>query len=128
MSGCPFCHINKDDILFSNEYCYAIFDRYPVSQGHILVIPHRHAETYLDLTIPEKIAILQLAEPCLYFLSDKYNPDGYNVGMNIGESAGQTVMHCHVHLIPRYNGDMNDPRGGVRGVIPKKRVYTHKPK
>jgi diadenosine tetraphosphate (Ap4A) HIT family hydrolase len=126
MSGCPFCPTNESNRLISNNYCYAIFDRYPVSDGHILIIPHRHVSSYFDTTGDEKDAIRNTIELCKQLLDQQYRPDGYNIGINIGEPAGQTVMHCHVHLIPRYVGDLNDPRGGVRGVIPKKRIYTHK--
>lgn len=126
MFGCPFCHINEDNILDRDDLCYAIWDQYPVSPGHVLIIPYRHIASYFDMIEPEKISLFQLIDTCKKIVDKEYSPDGYNIGINIGEPAGQTVMHCHVHLIPRYSGDLKDPRGGVRGVIPEKRIYTNK--
>nr|WP_315990303.1 HIT family protein [Desulforamulus aquiferis] len=106
-----------------NDLAFAIYDKYPVNQGHILIIPKRHFGNYFDSTKEEREAILNLLEECKVFLDKEYSPDGYNIGINIGEAAGQTVWHLHVHLIPRYRGDIENPRGGVRGVIPDKRIY-----
>lgn len=121
--NCPFCHQEELGIIMENELAFAIYDKYPVNEGHILIITKRHVADYFDTTHEEKLAILELIEKSKTVLAEEYSPNGYNIGINCGEVAGQTVMHLHVHLIPRYKGDMDDPRGGVRGVIPDKRVY-----
>lgn len=105
------------------RFLYARFDKFPVSPGHTLIIPFRHAETWFDLTIAERREVLELIDQVKAYLDGEYSPDGYNIGMNCGESAGQTVPHAHIHVIPRYNNDMDNPRGGVRGVIPGKQQY-----
>ncbi|WP_457644295.1 HIT family protein [Persephonella sp.] len=120
---CPFCEPPPDEIILNNELCYARFDKFPVNKGHILIIPFRHFDNYFDATKKEKVAIIELIDEVKKFLDMNFKPDGYNIGINIGESAGQTIFHVHVHVIPRYKGDMNNPKGGVRGVIPEKRVY-----
>lgn len=106
-----------------NELAYAIFDSFPVNEGHTLIIPKRHAETYFDLTKEEAAAMQELALEVKKMLDEKYHPDGYNIGLNCGEWAGQTVMHCHMHVIPRYKGDIENPRGGVRKIIKNKVPY-----
>ncbi len=123
MSTCPFCNIPEKNILFKNDLAFAIFDKYPVSKGHILIIPFRHVETFFETSKEEKIAILDLIDKAKEYLDKKFSPDGYNIGVNVGKAAGQTVFHLHVHVIPRYKGDVEDPTGGVRGVIPEKRIY-----
>ncbi len=120
---CPFCNIKQDQIIKENKYAYAIYDKYPVSEGHILVISKNHIRDYFCASKEEKEAVFSLMEECKEILDEKYNPDGYNIGLNCGVEAGQTIMHLHLHLIPRYEGDIDDPTGGVRGVIPEKRVY-----
>ena len=97
--------------------------KYPVTKGHTLIIPNRHVSSYFDLTDEEKEDLFNLLEEVKAHLDEQYRPDGYNIGINDGVVAGQTIMHVHIHLIPRYAGDMENPRGGVRGVIPRKRVY-----
>lgn len=89
----------------------------------MLIIPHRHFADYFDATEEEKNAIWGLVDETKVFLDERLSPQGYNIGINVGEPAGQTVMHLHIHLIPRYVGDMSDPKGGVRGVIPEKQKY-----
>ena len=126
MNNCPFCNIDENLIIKKNELCYAIYDKFPVNQGHILIIPFRHFSSFFDSTKEEKIAIFDLLDECKKILDEKYKPDGYNIGINIGHYAGQTIFHLHVHLIPRYKGDIDNPRGGVRGVIPEKRIYNSK--
>jgi diadenosine tetraphosphate (Ap4A) HIT family hydrolase len=118
---CVFCQIN--DIVLENELAIAFYDKYPVNKGHLLIIPKRHVEQYFDLTDQERSAIDQLLFEGKKIIDEQYQPDGYNIGINCGEAAGQTVFHVHVHLIPRFKGDMEDPRGGVRGVIPEKQIY-----
>ncbi|QSZ67035.1 HIT family protein [Methanofollis aquaemaris] len=120
---CPFCNPAPGEIVLGNDLAYARADRYPVSPGHILVIPRRHVPTFFEATDAEKMAVLELVSRCRDQIEETYHPDGYNIGVNVGAAAGQTVMHLHVHLIPRYAGDDPDPRGGVRGVIPEKKGY-----
>ena len=100
-----------------------MLDNYPVSEGHTLLIPKRHCETFFDLSDVENQYFIATLNVVKGILDGRYNPDGYNIGMNCGEAAGQTVMHCHIHIIPRYKGDCENPRGGVRGVIPSKQQY-----
>ena len=126
MDNCPFCNVSKNQIIAKNSLCFAIFDKYPVNKGHILIIPFRHFSNFFDATIEEKISILELLEICKKILDEKYKPDGFNIGVNVGKYAGQTIFHLHVHLIPRYKGDIENPTGGVRGVIPEKRIYNLK--
>ena len=127
MEKCPFCDIDKlideDRIIYQDSTWIAILDNYPVSKGHTLLIPKRHCETYFDLNFIELESVGVTIGVIKRLLDTKYKPDGYNIGINCGEAAGQTVMHCHIHIIPRYNGDCENPRGGVRGVIPEKQHY-----
>ena len=118
---CIFCQMK--DYILENELAYAIYDKYPVGKGHMLFIPKRHVKDFFDITKEEREAIFELIDEGKKLLDEKYSPDSYNVGINCGEHAGQTIMHVHVHLIPRYIGDMKDPTGGVRGVIPYKMKY-----
>ena len=120
--GCLFCN-NLRDVIYENTYIYAIYDKFPVSDGHVLLITKRHCVSYFDATPAEKLAIDEGIMVLKKRLDDRYHPNGYNVGINNGEAAGQTILHLHVHLIPRYNNDVLDPRGGVRGVIPSKQKY-----
>ncbi len=120
---CPFCSPSIEDIILENELCYARFDKFPVSNGHMLIIPFRHFDNYFDAIKEEKISILDLIDKVKEFLDNEFKPDGYNIGVNIGKSAGQTVFHVHIHVIPRYKGDVNNPKGGIRGVIPDKKIY-----
>ena len=120
---CPFCNPSADEIVAKNDLCYARWDGYPVSTGHLLVIPFRHVADYFSLTAEEKHAVLALVDECKEVIEENLSPAGYNIGFNVGTAAGQTVMHCHCHVIPRYVGDVRDPKGGVRGVVPGKRGY-----
>lgn len=119
----PFLARPESEHLASNELAFAIFDLYPVSEGHVLVIPRRRIATWFDATKDEQHALFALVDEVKRLLDVRFRPDGYNVGFNAGEAAGQTVPHLHVHVIPRYRGDMDDPRGGVRHVIPSKGNY-----
>jgi diadenosine tetraphosphate (Ap4A) HIT family hydrolase len=125
--GCLFCELPEADaqrIVQENQFAYAVRDGFPVTEGHTLVIPKRHVRDYFGLTQPELNAINQLLHEQKSVLDrGDANISGYNVGMNCGESAGQTVFHCHVHLIPRRDGDVENPRGGVRHLIPGKGFY-----
>ena len=118
---CVFCNIAN--VVIENDLSLAFYDKYPVTEGHILIIPKRHTANYFELTKEELNSINELLLECKTILDDKFQPDGYNIGVNCGETAGQTVFHCHVHLIPRYKGDIENPRGGVKGVIPDKCIY-----
>ncbi len=120
---CPFCDIDNLNIVLKNDHCFAVFDKYPVNKGHMLIIPFRHFGSFFDATKDEILAIYELLIDAKNYLDKKYSPDGYNVGVNIGRVSGQTIMHLHVHLIPRYKGDIENPIGGVRGVIPSKMIY-----
>ncbi len=124
-SICPFCNPDSDrTILLENEYAFAMLDKFPVNEGHTLIIPKRHTADYFDLSTEEQSHCWFMLNKAKLILVEKFNPDGFNVGINVGESAGQTIHHVHIHLIPRYKGDVEDPRGGVRGVIPEKREYS----
>ena len=122
---CVFCNIinEKKEIILENNLAVAFYDSFPVSEGHVLIIPKRHCVTYFDLTSEEMTAILSLSKEVREFLNNKYHPDGYNICFNAGVDAGQSVMHCHMHLIPRYKGDCDNPRGGVRKIIKNKSKY-----
>lgn len=122
-TACPFCKPDSASVIASNDLAIAIQDAFPVTQAHTLVIPRRHAETYFDVTPEERLALWDLVEQVKHTLDDFKQPDGYNIGVNVGTAAGQSVMHLHIHVIPRYVGDMEDPRGGVRHVIPEKGKY-----
>jgi diadenosine tetraphosphate (Ap4A) HIT family hydrolase len=118
IGDCVFCQREKLKIIAENELALAFPDICPVSEGHSLLIPKRHLETYFDATPEEHAALSSLAGQVRQILDQQFSPDGYNIGANIGWAAGQTVFHFHLHLIPRYSGDVADPRGGVRKVIP----------
>lgn len=120
---CPFCSLPQDRIISENESTVAIRDEYPVSKGHILIIPKRHVESLFDCHPDEKAGFFQALEDAKVALDEEFSPDGYNIGINDGAAAGQTIMHLHIHLIPRYIGDTEDPRGGVRWVFPEKAKY-----
>lgn len=123
MDKCVFCNIDKSRILFETTEWVAMFDAYPVTPGHVLLIPKEHYETFFDLPDRLKESLNLRLNDVKKLLDDKFHPTGYNIGVNCGQSAGQTVMHCHIHIIPRYNGDCENPRGGIRGVIPEKQKY-----
>lgn len=119
--NCPFC--NPDGILLENDLAYARPDKYPVNPGHLLIIPRRHVADFFLATTDEKTALMSLLDEAKHYLDGKHAPAGYNIGINVGEVAGQTIPHVHLHLIPRYHGDVENPRGGVRGVIPARQSY-----
>lgn len=111
---CPFCTLPPERIIDSNEYGLTIRDGFPVSTGHTLIIPKRHIGSWFGINADEQLGLLDLLARAKILLQDELSPDGYNIGINDGPSAGQTVPHLHMHLIPRYKGDQDDPRGGVR--------------
>jgi diadenosine tetraphosphate (Ap4A) HIT family hydrolase len=121
---CPFCNPDAErELILESATAYAIFDKFPVNNGHTLIIPKKHCSDYFELSFKEQAACWYMLNKAKEILIQKFNPDGFNIGVNINESAGQTVPHVHIHLIPRYNGDVKEPRGGVRGVIPEKKNY-----
>ena len=120
---CPFCRLGKGRIRLQCEFALAFLDGFPVTPGHTLVIPKRHVASLFELPEEEQAAVLRLVAQVRVMLVAELNPDGFNVGINDGTSAGQTVMHAHVHVIPRRHGDVADPRGGVRWIIPDKAAY-----
>jgi len=120
---CPFCNLQKSRVILDNDHAIAIYDGYPVTPGHSLIIPKRHISSFFEATREEQTALLDLLAEVRERLLAEHNPDGFNIGINDGAAAGQTVMHLHIHLIPRYDGDMSDPRGGVRWIFPDKAAY-----
>lgn len=126
---CPFCNPNTErELLLESATAYAMFDKFPVSKGHILIIPKRHCSDYFQLNFKEQSACWFIMNKAKEILKKTFSPDGFNIGINVNESAGQTVSHVHIHLIPRFTGDVENPEGGVRGVIPGKRYYSLKEK
>ena len=120
---CPFCTLPTERITDSNKFGVVIRDGYPISAGHTLIIPKRHVGSFFETTQDEKLALLALLESAQKELKKVLNPPSFNIGINDGKEAGQTVPHLHIHLIPRYESDMTDPRGGVRWIIPEKAKY-----
>ena len=120
---CPFCTPDPSRVIMTGPLCIAIEDGYPVSRGHSLIVPRRHAHSFFELSPPEEAAILAMVRQTKTILDNKYAPEGYNLGINDGAAAGQTIMHVHLHVIPRYRGDRPDPRGGVRWIFPEKADY-----
>jgi diadenosine tetraphosphate (Ap4A) HIT family hydrolase len=120
---CIFCTIDKSRVITENDNCIAFYDKFPVSKGHILVIHKKHEADYFNLNAQEQSEIWNFTNEIKSFLEQKFEPNGFNIGINIGPAAGQTIFHCHIHIIPRYDGDIKNPRGGVRGVIPDKMNY-----
>ena len=124
MNDCVFCNLDESRIESENDLALSFKDLYPVTDGHTLVIPKRKVQSFFDLTEEETAAMFELLHLQKEDLKNKDSSiTGFNIGINDGEDAGQTIMHCHIHLIPRRSGDMEDPSGGVRGVIPEKQSY-----
>ena len=126
---CIFCKVIKEELQFENKLAYSSIDSYPVSKFHSLIVPKRHVQEYFELSAEEVQAchelILKTKEK---ILKVDTTVKGFNIGTNSGKTAGQSIMHCHIHLIPRREGDVNNPQGGVRSVIPLKQHYTRKNK
>jgi diadenosine tetraphosphate (Ap4A) HIT family hydrolase len=125
-TNCPFCTLPESRIIAANPHALVIRDGFPISPGHTLIIPRRHVGSFFDVTAEERDSLLQLLDNARHELNQEFKPDGYNIGINDGPSAGQTVPHLHIHLIPRYTGDKQDARGGVRWIIPEKADYWSK--
>ncbi|MFT5111584.1 MAG: diadenosine tetraphosphate (Ap4A) HIT family hydrolase [Parasphingorhabdus sp.] len=122
---CRFCRPRSERrVMIDSELGFAAYDKHPASDGHFLVIPHRHFASYFDITDAEREALWTLVADAKTMVEERCKPDGYNIGINVGEWAGQSVQHLHIHVIPRYKGDVENPKGGVRGVIPAKKLYT----
>ena len=121
---CVFCDkIEKSRIVLETTEWIAFYDLFPVSKGHILLVPKEHYSTFFELPDRLKESLQYRINDVKTILDNEFHPDGYNIGCNCGEAAGQTIMHFHMHIIPRYKGDVENPRGGVRGVIPTKQNY-----
>ena len=122
--GCPFCdRVLSGDVAVANVSAAAFPDAFPVNPGHTLVVPRRHEPDFLALTLDEHAAIWQLVAHVKGDLDRRHQPEGYNLGVNVGDAAGQTVGHAHLHVIPRYVGDVSEPRGGIRWIIPARATY-----
>jgi diadenosine tetraphosphate (Ap4A) HIT family hydrolase len=121
--SCVFCCLPLERIVAQNDLAIVIRDGFPVSPGHTLVIPRRHVASYFETTAEERLAMFELLEDAKRDLGNEFAPAAFNIGINDGQAAGQTVMHLHMHLIPRYAGDSPDPRGGVRWIFPGKADY-----
>jgi len=124
-ADCFFCRQkSKGEVIIAKfKHCFVLKDNFPVSKGHLLIVPYEHIENWFVASQVLQHDIIEALNEMKLFLDSEYHPDGYNIGVNCGQAAGQTIMHLHVHLIPRYNGDVDDPRGGVRGVIASKQKY-----
>lgn len=123
---CLFCdreNKNEHKIILENNFCYARWDNFPVSKGHLEVVPKLHISSFFDISDEQLIQLYALIKESKIIVQKEYNPDGYNIGINEGEAAGRTVHHLHIHIIPRYKGDVEDPHGGVRNIIPGKGKY-----
>lgn len=124
---CFFCDIQKEpdlQVFLESENFVARFDSFPVSKGHCEIIPRKHIDSFFDLTDKEAAEMMRLTKQVREILDKEFTPDAYNIGINDGEAAGRTIPHFHLHIIPRYKGDVTNPRGGVRNVIPHKADYT----
>ena len=124
---CLFCNTANKEYVFENDLAFSTFDSYPVSEFHLLIVPKRHIKNYFELSNDEMIAcnkIVLLSKNKIEQMDQSIR--GFNIGINCGKAAGQTIMHCHIHLIPRRKGDVENPQGGVRGVIPSKQHYVRK--
>lgn len=120
---CLFCCLPESRVLLRNETAIVVRDAFPVTRGHTLVIPLRHVDSFFDTSAEERAAMFELLDAAKQLLQAEYTPAGFNIGINDGAAAGQTIRHLHMHLIPRYAGDRPDPRGGVRWIIPEKADY-----
>lgn len=123
INNCIFCNIDEESKVLKNRDWFAIYDKFPVSKGHMLIIPYRHINSIQELYSSEAESLFEILNDAQLLLDTIYEPDGYNIGINLGKEAGQTIMHMHIHVIPRYKGDIENPEGGIRGVIPNKQKY-----
>ena len=124
MEGCLFCDVQKEENLLVNKHSLGRFDENPISKGHALIFPKKHIVSFFELTEEELKDLYQTIKQMKKIIDKEHKPDAYNIGINDGEAAGRTINHLHIHLIPRYNGDCENPRGGVRKLFPEKADYT----
>jgi diadenosine tetraphosphate (Ap4A) HIT family hydrolase len=124
---CPFCHPSCDRLFYEGVLVRALWDSFPISPGHALIVPRRHVAGLFDCSPAELAELIGILATVRGKILERHAPDGFNVGVNVGEAAGQTVFHVHIHVIPRYAGDVPDPRGGVRHIIPGKARYWEAP-
>jgi diadenosine tetraphosphate (Ap4A) HIT family hydrolase len=115
---CELC--NPTQVVAEDDNAYTRYDSSSLTHGHVIVVPRRHVASYFDMTTEEKVSIVALLDTSKEIIDRQFSPDGYNIGVNIGKAAGQSRMHVHVHLIPRYRGDVADPSGGIRCVLSRK--------
>jgi diadenosine tetraphosphate (Ap4A) HIT family hydrolase len=120
---CELCRL--DQVLFETDEAYVRFDNNSLSRGHVLVVPRRHVASFFDMTGAEKMRVIELLDRAKAHIEAEFRPDGYNIGVNVGRAGGQSRMHVHVHLIPRYTGDVTDPRGGIRCVLARRAGSAH---
>ena len=124
MESCVFCErANSGEVSQSNEIGVTFSDQYPISPGHTLIIPRRHEANFIDISTTDQMRLWELVDDVVQHLQESMSPDGFNIGVNAGSAAGQTIDHAHIHVIPRFHGDVEDPKGGVRWVIPHKAKY-----
>ena len=121
--GCELCRL--DQVLFEAEDAYVRYDNNALSRGHVLVVPRRHVADFFEMTAAEKASVIKLLDTAKAFIAAEHKPDGYNIGVNVGRAGGQSRMHVHVHLIPRYTGDVADPSGGIRCVLANRHTSSH---
>lgn len=121
--NCPFCKLDRQKIFFDSELVLGMWDTYPLSPGHALLTPRRHIARWFDATPEEQAALTSAIEHARVAIEAEYAPQGFNIGFNDRQAAGQTVPHLHIHIIPRYDGDVSDARGGIRHVIPDRVAY-----
>ncbi len=121
--NCPFCEPQPDRVWLRTETGIVLWDAFPITRGHSLVVPRQHVASIYELSAEEQAALWALVAKARGRLNDDMHPDGFNVSLNDGEAAGQTILHAHIHIIPRYSGDVADPRGGVRWIVPEKARY-----
>lgn len=120
---CPFCEPSADRVLIERKHFRILWDGYPISPGHVLIVPIRHVARWEEISPSEQQALVEAIELAQTEIRKQRRPDGFNIGINDGVAAGQTIPHLHMHVIPRYTGDLADPRGGVRWVIPDRADY-----
>ena len=123
MADCPFCKAEPTGLFWSSDLVRVMWDTRPLTDGHALVVPVRHVGSFFETSGAERVAIMEALDVAKAAVEEHHRPDGYNIGVNDGPAAGQTVPHCHIHLIPRYAGDTGDPRGGIRWMLPEKAKY-----
>lgn len=123
MDNCPFCAPDPARVWMEGDIGIVLWDAFPVSKGHSLVVPEQHVASLYELSSQDQASVWKLVGEARQRLQGEYHPEGFNIGLNDGRAAGQTIMHAHIHIIPRYAGDREDPRGGVRWIIPEKARY-----